>query len=448
MPGFMIRNLAAPVTRRNWLKFAASGVTSLSLTGWLDAVASRGASDPNRRRSCIVLWMNGGPSQMDTFDLKPGHANGGPFREIATTVPGIRISEHLPRVARQMNHMALIRSMSTQEGDHSRGAYELHTGHREGGAIRYPTLGSLVVKEHGSEQAALPGFVSIASPMNGIISAGFLGPRYAPLVLGDNAYLPADAPNFQAALRVDNLTAGENVTGPQFQSRRELLQTLQDEFNSRHTAPPVQSRQVAYDRANRLMGSSAARAFDLDEEPTAIRDRYGRNLFGQGCLLARRLVERGVPFVEVGMTRLLTTAGGWDTHGQNFPNVRAMSVVLDAAWAALMEDLAARGLLDSTMIVWIGEFGRTPRINDQAGRDHYSNAWTTVLAGGGIRGGQVYGRTSTDGTTVEQGRVSAPDLIATICEGLGIDATRQHQSNVGRPIRISEGAPIRQILIS
>src|SRR5262245_25967978 len=319
MPGFTIRNLASPLTRRAWLQLTASGATALSLSGWLDSLAAHAAADPRRRRSCILLWMAGGPSQMDTFDLKPGHANGGPFREIATATPGIRISEHLPKIARHTGSMAIIRSMSSQEGDHSRAAFLAHTGYREEGAIRYPTLGSLAVKEHGSDQSALPGFVSISSSMAGIISAGFLGPRYAPLIIGDNSYQPADAPNYQNLLRVDNLAPPSDVTAEQTQDRRQLLRALQHDFNSTHAGAPVQNQQVAYDRATRLMGSAAARAFNVNEEPAVLRDRYGRNLFGQGCLLARRLVEREVPFVEVGMTGLLRGQAVWDSHAQNFP---------------------------------------------------------------------------------------------------------------------------------
>ncbi len=197
------------------------------------------------------------------------------------------------------------------------------------------------------------------------------------------------------------------------------------------------------------MRSTARRAFNLDEEPARLRDRYGRNLFGQGCLLARRLIERGVPFVEVSLATVGNLALGWDTHINNFAAVRQMSAVLDPAWATLMDDLRGRGLLDSTLIVWMGEFGRTPRINPQQGRDHWANAWTTVLGGGGIRGGQAIGRTSADGTTVEAERpTSVPDFIATIATALGLDLTAQNISNVARPIRLvdASGRPIREVL--
>src|SRR5262249_47017350 len=202
------------------------------------------------------------------------------------------------------------------------------------------------------------------------------------------------------------------------------------------------SHQVAIDRAVALMRSKGIRAFNLGEEAAALRDAYGRNPFGQGCLLARRLVERGVPFVEVTLTGAEgANALGWDTHQQNFEAVKKLSAVLDAGWSTLMEDLKNRGLLDTTLVVWMGEFGRTPKINGFAGRDHFPTAWTTVLGGGGIAGGQVVGRTTDDGMRVDDRAVSVPDFIATVCLALGIDPRKQNNSNVGRPIRIADPAP-------
>lgn len=205
---------------------------------------------------------------------------------------------------------------------------------------------------------------------------------------------------------------------------------------------------MAYERAVRLMQTAAASAFNLDEERPALRNRYGRNLFGQGCLLARRLVERGVPFIEVTLGSANGVSVGWDTHSANFDAVRRLSAVLDPAWATLMEDLQERGLLDNTLIVWMGEFGRTPKINGNAGRDHFPGAWSTVLAGGGIKGGQVVGRTSADGMKVTDRPVAVPDLLATVCLALGIDPLKQNQSNVGRPIRIVDKSarPLREVL--
>jgi hypothetical protein len=248
---------------------------------------------------------------------------------------------------------------------------------------------------------------------------------------------------------VPDLDLAAGVSPQRSTARLHLLEEMEQDFLENRSALPSESHHSAYRRAVTLMRSQATRAFDLDEEPAGLRDRYGRNLFGQGCLLARRLVERGVPFVEVSLATLGNIALGWDTHINNFDSVRRLSEVLDPAWATLMEDLKSRGMLDSTLIVWMGEFGRTPRLNGQGGRDHWANAWTTVLAGGGIRGGQVVGRTSADGTTVESDRpTTVPDFIATIANVLGIDPNRQNISNVGRPIRIVEpaGRPLQEVL--
>jgi len=237
------------------------------------------------------------------------------------------------------------------------------------------------------------------------------------------------------------------VGGPDVHARIELMRGLQEDFLSKHPGTVAQGHRAAYDRALRLMSKQAAKAFDLADEPARTRDAYGRNLFGQGCLLARRLVERGVPFVEVTLGGLNGGAFGWDTHGNNFPAVKGLCEVLDPAWAALMTDLKERGLLDTTLIVWMGEFGRTPKMEGN-GRNHFPNAWSTVLAGGGIKGGQAYGKTTADGMAVDENPVSVPNFIATVCAALGIDPSKQNQSNVGRPIRIADvGAkPIKEVL--
>ena len=443
--------MAAPIlSRRELMKLSAAGVVGYSMSGWLEALANQAADNPQRRRSCILLWMNGGPSQMDTFDLKPGHANGGPYREIQTSVPGIRISEHLPKIARNMRDVAIIRSMSSREGDHSRGAFLMHTGYPKQGPIQYPTFGSLISKELGRTDNPLPNFVSIA-PYRLLSQAayapGFLGPLYAPLLIGDQTPGSGNQPNaYERDLRVQDLAPPDGIGGDQLNARINLLQEMRRDFVARHPGVSAQSHQTAYDRAVRLTRTAAATAFNLDEERAALRDAYGRNLFGQGCLLARRLVERHVPFVELA----LGTFGGfnWDTHNGNFQSVQRLSGILDPAWGTLMEDLRDRGLLETTMIVWMGEFGRTPNINGSQGRDHYPNAWTTVLAGGGIRGGSVFGRTSADGTAVETTPTTVPNFLATICRGLGVDHTTQNLSNVGRPIRITDAGsqPIAEII--
>jgi hypothetical protein len=433
------------LTRRELFKLAAAGVVGYSASGWIEALANASANNPQRRRACILLWMNGGPSQMDTFDLKPGHVNGGEFREIQTAVPGIRISEHLPKIARNARDLVIVRSMSTQEGDHGRATFLMRTGYRPTGPIQYPTLGSLVSKELGRDDNPLPNFVSI-SPYRIFSPAaygpGFLGPQYAPLLVGDAGNrIFVQQPNsndYEQQLRVEDLTPPGDVNRSQLDARINLLEEMEREFVQRHPGLSPQSHQTAYERAVRLMRTSASAAFNLTEEPARLRDAYGRNQFGQGCLLARRLVERGVPFVEVSLGGFAGNNLGWDTHQQNFNTIRQLSQILDPAWGTLMEDLRERGMLESTTIVWMGEFGRTPRINPQRGRDHFPNAWTTVLAGGGLNGGQVYGRTSADGMTVETRPTSVADLVATVCRALGIDHTRQNMSNVGRPIRVAD----------
>jgi hypothetical protein len=438
------------LTRRQALQLAAMGALGTSSSGWIETLAAQTASDPRRRMSCILLWMTGGPSQIDTFDPKPGHENGGTFKAIETAVPGISVAEHLPKLAREARDLAIIRSMSTKEGDHGRATYLLRTGYLPQGPIRYPTLGSLVFNELEDPSAELPGFVSIA-PFRGFNAAafgsGFLGPRCAPLIIGERPVGGAEAG--QASLKVEDLEPPPGIGREGAEERLRLMQALSGGFQASRPGLPALSHRDAYDRAARMMRSSAARAFELDEEPAPLRDAYGRNPFGQGCLLARRLVERGVPFVEVTLSTIDgSMAFAWDTHQQNFEAVERLSTVLDAGWATLMGDLRSRGLLERTLIVWMGEFGRTPKINESSGRDHYPNAWTTVLAGGGIKGGQVIGDTGADGMEVKDRPVSVPDLLATVMKGLGIDPTRQNISDNGRPIRLVDpkARPIEEAL--
>jgi uncharacterized protein (DUF1501 family) len=431
------------LSRRDWLKLSAAGVVGYSASGWLERLAEAAAPNPARKRSCILLWMSGGPSQLDTFDLKPGHKNGGPFKPIATRVPGIKISEHLPKIAEFMDHMVIVRSLNSKEGDHGRATYLLRTGYLPQGPIRYPSLGALVSKELGNERSDLPNFVSIAPfPIlgQGAYGSGFLGPRHAPLAVGATGGGPGPA-NPDRALRVADLTPPGAVPPDHTDARIDLLRGVQHDFLARHPDLPALSHQDAYARAVRLMKTAAAKAFTLEEEKASVRDAYGRNLFGQGCLLARRLVERRVPFVEV-------TLPGWDTHGGNTATVRSLSRTVDAGWSALMRDLKERGLLSSTLIVWMGEFGRTPKFPRPDGRDHWPNSFSAVLAGGGIKGGQVIGDTGPDGAAIKERPVTVPELLATICQALGIDHTRQNLSNVGRPIRIVPPGtqPVREAL--
>jgi hypothetical protein len=424
------------VNRRHFLQATAAGFSS----GWLSSLAATAADHPDRKRACIVLWMSGGPAQMDTFDPKPDHANGGPFKPINTAAAGVRIAEHLPLVGGQMKHLAVVRSMATKEGDHGRATLHLRTGNLPQGAIDFPVLGSLVAREKEQPGSDLPGYVSI-TPRVGVaaLSAGFLGPQYAPLVVGGVGDVFGGDP--AGGLRVENLGLPANVSPTRMTDRLALLDESEADFLASRPGSATASHRSAYQRAVRLMRESAARAFDLSDEDDKLRDRYGRTRFGQGCLLARRLVERGVPFVEVAL-------GGWDTHDNNFTQVKTLCGTLDPAWATLMSDLNDRGLLDTTTVVWMGEFGRTPVINPRNGRDHYPNAWSVVLGGGGVRGGQALGRTGHDGMTVEDRPVSVPDLLATICRAIGIDPAKQNMSNVNRPIRIVDQSarPLTEVL--
>ena len=440
--------LRAP-SRRDVLR----SLVAASAAPWFAPFARAAAADPARKRAVILLWMAGGPSTIDLFDLKPGHDNGGPFREIDTTAPGVRVCEHLPNLALRMKDLAVIRSMSTREGDHARATFLMRTGNLPMGGIDFPCLGALVAKELHDPAADLPAFVSIAAQRflaQGAFGPGFLGPKFAPLLVADgqgftNPLPPAEVDN---QLKVQNLASNGRVTAGEAESRLQLMHDLEADFLAARPGPAADGHKSAYAAAVRLMTAEAAGAFDLTKERDGTRDLYGRNLFGQGCLLARRLVEKGVPFVEVTLNSAPGAPGGWDTHGNNFEQVKALAGVLDQGWAALMTDLRERGLLDTTTVVWMGEFGRTPKINGNKGRDHFPNAWAAVLGGGGVRGGQVVGRTSADGTTVEDRPVSTPDLLATVCKAVGIDPEKQNLSNVNRPIRIVDKSarPVTEVL--
>lgn len=422
------------MSRRQLLRVGAVS-TAVSVSGWLGRLAQAAVvSKTTPKRSCILLWMNGGPSTIDLWDLKKGHENGGPYAEIKTSAPGLMYGEHLPKLAAHADRIAVLRGMSTKEGDHARGTYLMRTGQLPGAAgIQYPSIGALVSKELGDPKAELPNFVSIAPQRffsQEAFGSGFLGPVHAPLIVGENQnFNPQQGNGIDAALKVADLERPKSIDEASAAARLDMLRDLHEEFAAARPGVIARSHAAAYERAIRLMQSEGGKVFDLTTEKPEVRDKYGRNLFGQGCLLARRLVEKGVPFVEV-------TLGNWDTHNQNFDQVKTLCNTLDPAWAALMDDLKDRGLLDTTTIVWMGEFGRTPKINPQRGRDHYPNAWATVLAGGGIKGGQAVGKTSKDGTTVEERPTTTLDLLATVCMALGIDYEKTNPSNVGRPIRI------------
>ena len=436
-------------TRRDWMRLSFASVCGVSCSGWLPRLA-QAALSAKSSKSCILLWMSGGPSQLDTFDPKPDHENGGPIDTIVTSVPGIHISEYLPGIAKQMSDLAIIRDMNTGEGDHGRGSQLMLTGYKPNPATAYPSLGSLLSKELGSLNNELPNYVSLSSGrrIGQVGGPGFLGPQYAPLVVSGNS---AD-PSARANLTIENLAPPFGVTKVAMVNRFKALGLLQGEFTKRYESAAEQAHRANVERAARMIESQAKNAFRLDEETIELREAYGRNRFGQGCLLARRLVERGVPFVEVELAG--TDANnllGWDTHAENFERVGGLCEVLDPAWSALMNDLRDRGMLESTLIIWMGEFGRTPKINDNTGRDHWASGWSAVLGGAGINGGQALGDTGKDGMRLmskpNEGTQVA-DLYATICAAAGVDHEAENTTSGNRPIRLVDdgGEPIQELL--
>lgn len=421
--------------RRQFLRYSVVGGACWSMSGWLDTLAAQASTTPGRRESCIVLWMTGGPSHIDTWDLKPDAPAGirGSFKPIATNVPGIEICEHLPKLARRMQHAAVIRGMSTNEADHNLASYHLHTGYQlRAGGVSFPGIGAIVSAELGQENPGLPNYACIGPGTRDGTAAGFLGPAHSPL------YIP------NAAGGVQNLQSRVGVT--EFDRQLGLLGKMERSFYKTYQAPASMAHSTTLASAVRLMRSRDVDAFDLTREPPATREAYGSGSFADGCLLARRLVEAGVSFVEVNMGQGGT---GWDTHQQNFPRTRSLCEQIDTPMSALLDDLHERGLLDSTLVVWMGEFGRSPQCGDDVGggRQHYNKAWSTVLFGGGLKGGQVIGKTDGKAAEVIDRPVSVVDFMATICSLLGIDHRKQRvPPGTVRPVGIVDvGKQVRPI---
>ncbi len=386
--------------------------------GWFGRLAAQAAEQP-QAKSCILLWMNGGPSHLDTFDLKPDAKSDvrGTFKPIDTAVPGIQISEHFPLLARQLERAAILRGMSTVESDHQLATYHLHTGYQKrAGGLAFPSLGAIVSHELGQRDFPLPNFVCIGPSARHATRAGFLGPDHQPL----DVTRPERGTDYLEPL----------VSRDEFSRQFAMLQHFDTKFRQAYVGEATETHAATLERAVRLMNAAQKQAFDLSDESATTQDRYGRNDFGQGCLMARRLVETGVKFVEV-------TLDGWDTHRDNFPRTRALSSDVDGGLSALLDDLARSGRLADTLVIWMGEFGRSPQITSGAGRNHWSRAWSTCLAGGGIRGGQVIGRTNQNAAEVVERPISAVDFLATICALLKIDYQREnHPRGVNRPVPI------------
>jgi hypothetical protein len=426
-------------SRRAFLRDVTLGAAGLCTLGGMDLVRLQAAELRRRGMACILLFMNGGPSQYETFDPKPGTEAGGPTRSIPTCLPGVHVGEDWPHVAQQLGDLALIRSMTGKEGNHQRAQFLMHTGYAPSATVHYPSVGSLVAHELHDPQFDLPHFVNIggagAGSAGGPYGAGFLPTTFAPFVVEDPTKLPT------------NVDLPEGVNAGRLKRRLELLDRLEEEFAVAGARSRVEGHRNLVASATRLVTSPRLKAFDLSEEKESLRDRYGRTPFGQACLLARRLVETGVPFIEItNSAEGAMVTLGWDTHKDNFNQHRRLAAITDPAFATLIADLKERGLLERTLVIWMGEFGRTPQINANTGRDHYPQAFTVALAGAGIGGGRVVGSTNATGHEVADRPVTIPDLFCTIYHALGIDPRKENLSGGGRPVKLMEsGQPVLEL---
>lgn len=412
----MTMDTSEHLSRKDFLKVGAGGIVGVIMAGTNPVMAMRKIAAQQRAKACILLWMGGGPSQLDTFDPKSHTMNGGQFKAIRTATKGIHISEHLPKLAEQMRELAIIRSMTSREGNHDRASYLLHTGYTPQATVQYASLGSMISFEMGDLNAELPSFISINGSSAG---PGFLGPQYRPLVIGNAGQMPGNIKPY-------------GINKVRQHKRWRLLDRFEDSFDKRRDSSAIVAHRDVYEKAQRLMESKLTKVFDVGDAGSKQFRRYNlESSFGRGCLVAKRLVEVGVPFVEVQL-------GGWDTHSNAFNAIAGLSSQLDPAFAALVEELRADGMLDETLVVWMGEFGRTPRINENGGRDHFPGAWSVVMAGGGVRGGQVIGSTTDDGMEVKDNPVQVQDLFASIGQTFGIDPTKELVTPEGRPISFAK----------
>jgi hypothetical protein len=421
----MSKHLPLVVSRRAVLRVGVSSAFGVLVSRWLSPVRALADAPPAHAKACILLWLNGGPSHIDTFDPKPGRPTGGTFKAIKTKTPGLELSEHLPQLAERSDKLCVLRGMSSKEGNHQRAQYFVHTGYAPNPTVVHPSLGGWTSARMGDSNADLPEFVSIGGPSWG---AGFLGVQNGPFVMQKAGALPPD------------VAPAPNVDGSRFERRRAALDAAEARFAKETGDLKVDGRRAVYAKAVHLMQSPKIRAFDLSTESEATKKAYGDTDFGRGCLLARRLVDSGVKFVEV-------VLDGWDTHQNNFGRTKELMATLDPAFAALLKDLGERQLLASTLVACMGEFGRTPKINPNDGRDHYPQAWAAALAGGGVRGGIVHGATDADGAKVAGKPTTVPDLMATMATLLGMDPGHTEMTPIGRPIAVTDnGTPIRDIL--
>lgn len=415
---------AMRMDRRELLRTAAALGMSFSLPGLESRAAERRGVE--RPRSLLVIWLAGGPSQLETWDPHPGSLIGGPTRAIKTAIPGVEIAEHFPLLADQMHHLSVIRSLVSREGDHDRATYTLKTGYRPSATVSHPGLGSIVAHAHPATGLDLPPAVSLGQE-NRPWKGGFLGGSLDALQVQEPGQKGQNMQEWFRDQRTQQRLTGLDIVGKNFAQGRQVVvdRTLHD-----HS---VQA-------ALRMMSSEQLRAFDLEDEPQPLREAYGDNNFGRGLLVARRLIEQGVRSVEV-------TLQNFDTHNDNFGRHRGHAAVLDPAFAALLKDLAARDLLASTAVLCLGEFGRTPRINGADGRDHWPHGFSCLVGGAGIHAGQLIGATDPTGKREEPtDPVKVEDLYATVLTALAIDPAHSVQTAIGRPIKYSSGVPLARLL--
>jgi hypothetical protein len=415
------------VSRRGFLKHLAGGAAAGVLTlGWRDLMLARAAELRKQGKSMILLWMDGGPSQFETFNPKVGSPNQGPAKAIPTNVAGVQFADFWPKTAQVMDKIALIRSMKSREAEHDRAIALVRTGYPPLAAIRYPTFGSVVAMRREDADFELPAFVRIGKPRIATrdADAGVLGVRYASFNIDEAGQMP---PNALPAVPPEVL-----------KRRLALSDRLDAEFAAGGGQLAVAEKKDVYDRTSKFVLSPRMGVFDLSREPAKLRDAYGPTSFGQGCLLARRLIEQGISFVEV-ISHGGRNDAGWDTHNNGFRDQPNLCAEVDPAYSTLLRDLADRGLLDNTLVVWMGEFGRTPKLKADGGRDHYATGWLAALSGGGVKMGQVIGATDKDGVDVKDRPVSVQDLFVTFCQVLGFDPRSKYHTADGRPIHLVEG---------
>lgn len=414
------------MNRRHFLSHI-NGIMALSSSSILfqNAILANANKLKKQNKSTILLWMSGGPSTIDIWDLKPDSPSGGQFKPISTNVDGIQICEHLPLLSKKMDNLSIIRSMSTREADHGRGRYYMHTGYVPNPNIEHPSYGSVISHEllkNTMSQIGIPPFISIGGTS---IGPGFLGATYAPLVVDYNGTIR----NIQSSIDRQIL-----------QQRLDFLAVIENKFIQEKRGELADSHAKMLNKTVDLMLGPYTEVFNVSKEPQNIRERYGNTPFGKGCLMARRLVEIGVPFIEVEL-------GGWDNHMDIFTTLPDKLSQMDMGMSALIEDLIGRGLYETTNIIWMGEFGRTPDINKNAGRDHWARSWSAVVGGGKLKQGIVVGETNEDGKKVITEPYSSEDLMATVLKSLDISLETTFTSKNGRPMKIANsGKVIRELI--